>query len=133
MEPAPMTPRPPLDVFQRLQPAEQDLLLEFVLVSGSLKALANSYGVSYPTIRARLDRLIERVEALRGEGGEDLLANKLADLVEAREQAMKSSDTDIAEPLYAISEHSSDLSSLICDGEIARAGTDHCDAAVVLA
>ena len=77
-----MTPRPPLDVFQRLQPAEQDLLLEFVLVSGSLKALAKSYGVSYPTIRARLDRLIERVEALRGEGGEDLLANKLADLVE---------------------------------------------------
>ena len=30
-----MTPRPPLDVFQRLQPAEQDLLLEFVLLKNT--------------------------------------------------------------------------------------------------
>lgn len=77
-----MSARTPSDVFQRLQPTEQDLLLEFVLLSGSLKALAKSYGVSYPTIRARLDRLIERLEQLRDGGGQDPLANKLADLVE---------------------------------------------------
>jgi hypothetical protein len=32
-----------------------------VLTSGSLKELADEYGVSYPTVRARLDRLIEKV------------------------------------------------------------------------
>ncbi|HDZ20190.1 hypothetical protein LCGC14_0017480 [marine sediment metagenome] len=36
----------------------------FVLASGSLKALAKVYAVSYPTIRLRLDRVIERVKIL---------------------------------------------------------------------
>lgn len=35
----------------------------FILASGSLKALAQEYGVSYPTIRARLDRLIDRLQS----------------------------------------------------------------------
>jgi hypothetical protein len=38
-------------------------LKRFLLVSGSLKALAEAYGVSYPTVRARLDRLIAKVTA----------------------------------------------------------------------
>jgi hypothetical protein len=44
---------------------EEDLpfLRRFVLSSGSLKALAEEYGVSYPTVRARLDRLIAKVKA----------------------------------------------------------------------
>jgi hypothetical protein len=44
---------------------DEDLqfLRRFVLGSGSLKALAEEYGVSYPTVRARLDRLIAKVEA----------------------------------------------------------------------
>lgn len=40
-----------------------DLVVEFVLRSGSLKDLADAYNVSYPTIRLRLDRLIERLQA----------------------------------------------------------------------
>jgi hypothetical protein len=36
----------------------------FVLASGSLKELATVYGISYPTIRLRLDRLIEKVKLL---------------------------------------------------------------------
>jgi len=39
-------------------------LKRFVLASGSLKQLATEYGISYPTIRLRLDRLIERVKVL---------------------------------------------------------------------
>lgn len=35
----------------------------FVLASGSLKALAAEYGVSYPTLRIRLDRLIAKIAA----------------------------------------------------------------------
>jgi len=43
---------------------DEDLhfLKRFLLVSGSLKALAEHYGVSYPTVRARLDRLIAKVK-----------------------------------------------------------------------
>jgi len=42
---------------------EEDLqfLKRFLVVSGSLKALAAEYGISYPTVRARLDRLISKV------------------------------------------------------------------------
>ena len=42
---------------------EEDLhfIRRFVLASGSLKALAAEYGVSYPTLRIRLDRLIAKI------------------------------------------------------------------------
>jgi hypothetical protein len=36
----------------------------FILASGSLKDLAGQYGISYPTVRIRLDRLIGKVRAL---------------------------------------------------------------------
>lgn len=44
---------------------DEDLqfLRRFLLCSGSLKALAQEYGVSYPTVRSRLDRLIAKVGA----------------------------------------------------------------------
>lgn len=34
----------------------------FVLSSGSLKEMAKEYGVSYPTVRLRLDRLIDKIK-----------------------------------------------------------------------
>lgn len=37
-------------------------LKRFVLASGSLKELAEAYGVSYPTIRLRIDRLIAKIQ-----------------------------------------------------------------------
>ena len=33
----------------------------FILASGSLKEMARLYGVSYPTVRLRLDRLIQKI------------------------------------------------------------------------
>ncbi len=44
---------------------EQDFqfLKRFILSSGSLKAMADEYGVSYPTVRGRLDRLIDKIKA----------------------------------------------------------------------
>jgi len=36
----------------------------FILFSGSLKELADAYQVSYPTLRLRLDRLIEKIKIL---------------------------------------------------------------------
>ncbi|MFO0908583.1 MAG: DUF2089 family protein [Isosphaeraceae bacterium] len=45
--------------------SEEDLafLRRFLVCSGSLKDLATEYGVSYPTVRGRLDRLIAKVRA----------------------------------------------------------------------
>ena len=42
---------------------EQDLTFvkRFLLASGSLKEVAFQYGVSYPTVRLRLDRLIQKI------------------------------------------------------------------------
>ncbi len=53
----------------------------FVLVSGSIKDLARQYGVSYPTMRQRLDRLIERVQKLVEGAPSDPLSDYLADLL----------------------------------------------------
>ena len=46
-------------------PVEHQRFIEmFVLAGGSLKEIAEQTGVSYPTVRSRLDKVIE---ALRGE------------------------------------------------------------------
>jgi len=43
---------------------EEDLtfIKRFILMSGSLKDLANAYHVTYPTLRLRLDRLIAKIQ-----------------------------------------------------------------------
>jgi hypothetical protein len=46
----------------RLDDEDVAFLKRFVLASGSLKELAQGYGISYPTIRLRLDRLIAKIE-----------------------------------------------------------------------
>jgi hypothetical protein len=63
--------------------ADDDLqfLRRFLLCSGSLKALAEQYGVSYPTVRARLDRLIAKVEAAEDPHPDDPFERKLRILV----------------------------------------------------
>ena len=35
---------------------------KFVLASGSLKDMAGQYGVTYPTVRLRLDKLIQKIQ-----------------------------------------------------------------------
>jgi hypothetical protein len=44
-----------------LSPDDQAFILEFMKASGSLKELAELHQLSYPTIRNRLDEIIERV------------------------------------------------------------------------
>jgi hypothetical protein len=41
---------------------DQSFIKRFVLASGSLKEMAEIYGVSYPTVRLRLDRMIEKIK-----------------------------------------------------------------------
>ena len=51
----------------RLSVEEQEFIEEFVLVGGSLKELGARMRISYPTVRARLDRIIRSLESLRDE------------------------------------------------------------------
>jgi len=67
------------------QLSDEDLAFvkRFLLASGSLKELAQAYGISYPTVRLRLDRLIEKIKVLDSEtitsGFERLLRAQYAD------------------------------------------------------
>ena len=45
-----------------LDPEDINFIRKFVLLSGSLKDMAKEYQVSYPTLRARLDKLISKIE-----------------------------------------------------------------------
>ena len=44
-----------------LEDEDAAFIKKFVLASGSLKEVAALYGVSYPTVRLRLDRLIQKI------------------------------------------------------------------------
>lgn len=52
-------------LLMRLEPEEQEFIIEFLLNSGSLKEMANKMGKSYPTVRNKLDELIDKVKTLQ--------------------------------------------------------------------
>lgn len=64
--------------------SDDDLLFlkRFLLSSGSLKELAGVYGVTYPTIRSRLDKLIDRVKAVEATASEDAFEALVEILIE---------------------------------------------------
>ena len=45
-----------------LESEDLEFIKNFVLRSGSLKEIAKIYEVSYPTVRIKLDRLIEKIK-----------------------------------------------------------------------
>lgn len=45
-----------------LEDEDLTFIKKFLLSSGSLKEVASLYGVSYPTVRLRLDRLIQKIQ-----------------------------------------------------------------------
>lgn len=55
---------------------EEDLVFikKFLLSSGSLKEMARQYGVTYPTVRLRLDRLIQKIQLSDQVEGEPYIA-----------------------------------------------------------
>ncbi|MFB8424922.1 DUF2089 family protein [Priestia megaterium] len=63
-----------------LENDDLEFIRKFVLNSGSLKQLAKDYEVSYPTVRLRLDRLIQKIEINEDHNKEELisLVKKLA-------------------------------------------------------
>jgi hypothetical protein len=51
----------PLPALASLGQEDQEFILEFVKASGSLKQMAGILDVSYPTVRNRLDEIIEKL------------------------------------------------------------------------
>ena len=45
-----------------LEDEDLTFIKKFMLASGSLQEVAALYGVSYPTVRLRLDRLIQKIQ-----------------------------------------------------------------------
>lgn len=50
------------DWILNLSDEDVEFIKKFVLNSGSLKNIAKIYNVSYPTVRLRLDRVIQQIE-----------------------------------------------------------------------
>src|SRR5437764_15240957 len=82
--------REPEHPLVELDDADREFVLRLVLASGSLKELARLYGVSYPTIRVRLDRLIDRLQRILENRRVDPMSELLADLVERGELTVTS-------------------------------------------
>lgn len=53
-----------------LEEEDVTFIKRFVLSSGSLKDMASQYGVTYPTVRLRLDKLIQKIEMEEEKGPE---------------------------------------------------------------
>lgn len=51
------------DWLSNLEDEDLRFIKRFVLASGSLKEVAQQYGVTYPTVRLRLDKLINKIKA----------------------------------------------------------------------
>lgn len=45
-----------------LDDEDVSFMKKFLIASGSLKEMAKQYGVTYPTVRLRLDRLIQKIK-----------------------------------------------------------------------
>ncbi|WP_331654472.1 DUF2089 family protein [Aminipila sp.] len=45
-----------------LDDEDVSFIKKFLLASGSLKEIANQYAVTYPTVRLRLDKLIQKIQ-----------------------------------------------------------------------
>ena len=57
-----------MDWFLKLEREDQEFVIQLVKASGSLKELAKIYQVSYPTVRVRLNQIIQHIESLEQQG-----------------------------------------------------------------
>lgn len=57
-----------------LEDEDLKFIKRFLLTSGSLKEIAKIYDVTYPTIRLRLDRLIQKIKINDSESKEPYIA-----------------------------------------------------------
>ena len=70
---------------QRLEASDLHFIKRMVLASGSLKQLAAEYEVSYPTIRQRLDRVIDRINLYDTNPEDDAFESRIRTMVAERD------------------------------------------------
>ena len=78
-----------------LETEELNFIRRFLLASGSLKEMARQYGVTYPTVRLRLDRLIQKIR-LAEEGEQDPYIQLVKQLAMAEKLDLDTARTLIA-------------------------------------
>lgn len=57
-----------------LEDEDVAFIKKFLQASGSLKEVAREYGVTYPTVRLRLDRLIQKIQITEDNANEPYIA-----------------------------------------------------------
>ena len=57
-----------------LEDEDVTFIKKFLQVSGSLKEMAQQYGVTYPTVRLRLDKLIQKIQISEDTSNEPYVA-----------------------------------------------------------
>jgi hypothetical protein len=57
-----------------LDDEDVSFIKKFILASGSLKEIANQYNVTYPTVRLRLDKLIQKIQISENTANEPYVA-----------------------------------------------------------
>lgn len=57
-----------------LEDEDVAFIKNFLQASGSLKEIARKYGVTYPTVRLRLDRLIQKIQVSEENANEPYVA-----------------------------------------------------------
>jgi hypothetical protein len=57
-----------------LDDEDMSFIKKFIMASGSLKKIADLYGVTYPTVRLRLDKLIQKIQISEDAANEPYIA-----------------------------------------------------------
>lgn len=57
-----------MDWFLKLEREDQEFVKQLVKASGSLKELAKIYQVNYPTVRVRLNKIIQHIDLIEQQG-----------------------------------------------------------------
>lgn len=57
-----------------LEDEDVAFIKKFLLASGSLKEIAHQYGVTYPTVRLKLDKLIQKIQISEDASNEPYIA-----------------------------------------------------------
>lgn len=82
-----------LPLLLRLPGEDLSFIHEFVRASGSLKAMAQLSGTSYPTVRNRLDQIIGRLEEL--ERGVQKRRHEILDALEKGRLSSKEAEAEL--------------------------------------
>lgn len=93
--------------FSELNEEEIKFVKKFILSSGSIKELAGTYSTSYPTIRKKLDKLIQKIQVNERKDNDTVV--KLINQLEEEGKI----DQDIAKTV--VLEYSKSLNCLIID------------------